>query len=217
MAFLTDILRFATIAQILFLLGLFRRDRGNQQNTVPILLFGLCIVGYLLADWPTMKHHPAIFLPLLTLPFLAPAAFWLFSKSIFDDGFQWRRSFVWILVAMAAVHYVVFFQIRQPFMPLPASIQMLLGWLLQLVSLAFIILGILEAAHNREADLILSRLQFRTVFIIATAALMAITVLSEVSLQDAPPPPMLNVAQKACIAGLTVFFSLQLLSFKPGF
>jgi hypothetical protein len=176
MSFLTDILRFAAIAQILLLLGLFRRDRGSQQGTIPILLFGLCIVGYLLVDWPPMKHQPAIFLPLLVLPFLAPAAFWLFSKSLFDDNYRWRRSFGWLLAAVAAVQYFGFIQIRQPFLPLPVSIQILLEWLLQLFSLTFILLGILEAARNREADLLLSRLQFRTVFIIATAGLMALTV-----------------------------------------
>lgn len=217
MTFLTDILRFAAIAQILLLLGLFRRDRGKQPGTIPILLFGLCIVGYLLADWSPMQQYQAIFLPLLVLPFLAPPAFWLFSKSLFDDSYQWRRSFGWLLAAVVLVKYFGFFQVRHPFLPLPESIQMLLGWVLQLVSLAFILLGILEAVRNRTADLVLSRLQFRTVYIIATAGLMLITLLSEVSLQDAPPPPILDVAQKAAIAGLTVFLSLRLLSFRPGF
>lgn len=217
MAFLTDILRFAAIAQILLLLGLFRRDRGSQQGTMPVLLFGLCIVGYLLVDWPPMKQNPAIFLPLLVLPFLAPAAFWLFSKSLFDDAYRWRRSLGWLLAGVVAVQYFGFSQIRQPFLPFAESVQLLLGWLLQLVSLTFILLGILEAARNREADLVQSRLQFRTAFIVATAGLMAITVLSEVSLRGAPPPLVLNVAQKASIAGLTVFFSWRLLSFRPGF
>lgn len=217
MTFLTDILRFTAIAQVLLLLALFRRDRGNQQGTIPILLFGLCIVGYLLADWSPMQQQPVIFLPLLVLPFLAPAAFWLFSKSLFDDSYRWRRSFGWLLAAVAAVKYFGCLQIRQLFFPLPGSLELLLGWLLQLISIAFILLGILEAARNRAADLVLSRLQFRTVFIVITAGLMALTVLSEVSLRGAPPPPLLNVAQKASILGLTVFFSLRLLSFRPGF
>lgn len=216
MALLTDILRFTAIAQTLLLLGLFRRDRGKQPSTIPILLFGLCIVGYLLADWSPMQQRPVIFLPLLVLPFLAPAAFWLFSKSLFDDSYQWRRSFGWLLAGVAAVKYFGCLQIRQLFLTLPESPQLLLGWLLQLISLAFILLGILEAARNREADLVQSRLQFRTVFIVVTAGLMALTVLSEVSLRGAPPPPILNVMQKASIAGLTVFFSWRLLSFRPG-
>ena len=215
MTYLTDILRFATIGQILLLLGLFWRNKGNQQNTIPIQLFGWCIVGYLLADWSPMKNYPAIFFPLLMLPFLAPVAFWLFSKSLFDDGYQWRRSFGWLLAAMAGIHYLAFFQ--QPYLPLQEGIQILFEWLIQLVSLTFIVLGILEAARNREADLVLSRLHFRTIFIITTAGLMAITVLSEVSLRGAAPPPILNAAQKAFIFGLAVFFSLRLLSLKKGF
>lgn len=216
MTFLADILRFAAIAQILLLLALFRRDRGNLPGTIPILLFGLCIAGYLLADWLPIQQQ-AIFLPLLVLPFLAPPAFWLFSKSLFDDKYQWRRSFGWLLAGVAAVKYLGCFPIRQMFLPLPESLELLLGWLLQLISISFILLGILEAARNRTADLVQSRLQFRTIFIVATAGLMALTVLSEVSLQGAPPPLLLNVAQKAAIAGLTIFFSLRLLAFRPGF
>ncbi len=217
MAFFTDILRFAAIAQILFLLGLFRRDMGNQQGTIPAQLFGLCVVGYLLADWSPVKQCPAILLPLLVLPFLAPATFWLFSKSLFDDGYRWRRRFGWLLAALATVHYLAFIQLRRPYLPLPEGLQLLLGWTLQLLSLSFIVLGILEAARNRQADLVLSRLQFRTVFIVVTAGLMALTVLSEVSLREEAPPPLLNVAQKTSIFGLAVFFSLRLLSFRPGF
>lgn len=217
MAFLTDILRFIAIVQILLLLGLLRRDRGNQSSTIPILLFGLCIVGYLLVDWSPMQLHPAVFLPLLVLPFLAPVAFWLFSKSFFDDAYQWRPSLVWLLAGVVLVQYFGFFQIRHTFLPLPDSMQLLLGWLLQLISLIFILMGILEAARNRAADLVQSRLQFRTIFIVATAGLMALTVLSEVSLRGMPPPPILNVAQKASIAGLTIFFSWRLLSFSRVF
>lgn len=214
---LTDILRFAAIGQILLLLGFFRRDRNNQQNTVPTQLFGLCIIGYLLADWPPMKEYPAIFMPLLVLPFLAPASFWLFSKSLFDDNYHWRRSFGWLFTALVGIHYFAFISFQKPNLPSQESDQILFEWLLQFVSLTFIVLGILEAAHNREADLVISRFHFRKVFIITTAGLMAITLLSELSLRGAPPPPMLNVAHKAFIFGLNVFFSLRLLSLKPGF
>lgn len=213
----TDILRFAAIGQLLLLLGLFRRDRNNQQNTIPSQLFGLCIIGYLLADWPPVKEYPAIFMPLLVLPFLAPATFWLFSKSLFDDNYQWRRLYGWLFTALVGMHYFAFIHFQEPNLPSKESIHILFEWLLQLVSLTFIVLGILEAAHNREADLVLSRLHFRKIFIIITAGLMAITLLSELSLRGAPPPPMLNVAQKAFIFGLNVFFSLRLLSLKPGF
>jgi AraC-like DNA-binding protein len=212
---LTDILRFAAIGHILLLLALFWRAKDQQQNTSPAQLFGWCIVGYLLADWPPSKDWPAFFFPLLLLPFLAPAAFWLFSKSVFDDSYRWRRSYGWVLAVMAVVHYFAFFQ--QLRFPLSEALQMLAEWLLQLVSLSFILLGIFEAIRNREADLVLSRLRFRTVFIITTAGLMAVTALSEVALRGAAPPPLLNVAQKFFILGLSFFFSLRLLSFKQGF
>ncbi len=215
MTYATDILRFTAIGHILLLLTLFLRDKNNTQNTIPAQFFGWCVVGYLLADWLPMKFYPAIFYPLLLLPFLAPAAFWLFSKSVFDDRYKWRISYGWLLAAIAGVHYVAFFQ--PLYFPLPDGIQILTELLLQLVSLTFILLSILEAVRNREDDLVLTRLHFRSTFIIITAGLMALTALSEVSLRGASPPPILDVAQKAFIFGLTIFFSLRLLWLKQGF
>ncbi|MCE7924688.1 MAG: hypothetical protein DYG98_16695 [Haliscomenobacteraceae bacterium CHB4] len=56
---LVDILRFAAIAQILLVLCLFWRDRRSWQGIDTGLMFGLCVVGYLLADWRPLRDFPA--------------------------------------------------------------------------------------------------------------------------------------------------------------
>ncbi len=217
MAFATDIFRFIALAQILLTLALFWKGRRNQKGTGICLFFGLSIAGYLLVDWPPLERNMAVRLPLLVLPFLAPAAFWLFSKLLFDDGFQWQRSWWWLLGGVAVVYYLVFFQNNFQILALPPSLKLLAGLSTQLIALTFILLGILEAARNRADDLVLSRLQFRTVFIIATALLMAVTALVEISLANAAPPPVLGVLQKAGIAVLAMFFAVNRLAFQPGF
>jgi AraC-like DNA-binding protein len=214
---LTDILRFIALSHLLVMLLLFRKERDMGTGKGICLFLGSCIAGYLLADWPPLVKYPLVYMPLLVLPFLAPAAFWLFSKWLFDDGFRWRQWWAWLLVSVVAVSYLLFFQNKFQVFVLPESLRLFFGLLSQLISLTFILLGIIEATRNREADLILSRLQFRTVFIIATALLMAVTALVEISLAGAKAPAELEVLQKAAIAGLIIFFSLNRLAFKRGF
>ena len=79
MPFFTDILRFATISQILLLVWLFWSERRGKKGMGICLFFGCTVAGYLLVDWQPLQRCSAVFYPLLVLPFLAPVAFWLFS------------------------------------------------------------------------------------------------------------------------------------------
>lgn len=164
-----------------------------------------------------MDQYPWVHTFLLVLPFSATVAFWLFSKLLFDDNFQWRHPWWWLLAGVLAVCFTSYFQRKLHFLPLPHSLNLLLGLTIQLISLTFILLGILEAARSRQDDLVLSRLQFRSIFIFVAALLMAVTALTEVSLDGKTAPPVLDLLQKAAIAGLTLFFTLNRLAFLPGF
>jgi AraC-like DNA-binding protein len=211
-----DVLRFIALSHILVILYLFWKQRRHSVATIAIF-FGLSVIGYLLADWTYLQKNPAIHVPILLFPFVVPTLFWLFSKTLFDDQFRWRHAYLQMLIAVILVHYLVYFQHQYHFIPLAKSIGLLLELLVQLLSLTFIMLGIFEAIHNKAADLIAARLQFRNVFVVVAASLMAITILSEVSLAGANPPLFLNLFQKIAITGLTLFFSLNLLTFKVGF
>ena len=211
-----DVLRFIALSHIVVILYLFWKQRRNTLAVVSIF-FGLCVIGYLLADWTYLQKFPAVHMPILLFPFAAPTLFWLFSKALFDDQFRWNNGLVRLLIAVILIHYLVYFQYKFNFIPQAESIDLLLGLLVQLLSLAFIMLGIFEAIHNKAADLISERLKFRNVFIVVAASLMAITVLSEVSLAGASPPVFLNLFQKIAITGLTLYFSLHLLKLKTGF
>ncbi|MDX2069482.1 MAG: helix-turn-helix domain-containing protein [Haliscomenobacter sp.] len=211
-----DVLRFIALSHVVVILYLFWKQRKKPTAAVSIF-FGLCVIGYLLADWAYLQQFPAIHVPILLFPFAVPTLFWLFSKALFDDQFRWHKGFAQLLIGVILIHYLVYFQHKYHFIPLAESIDLLLGLLVQLLSLAFIMLGIFEAIHNKAADLISERLQFRNVFVVVAASLMAITVLSEVSLAGASPPVFLNLFQKIAITGLTLFFSLNLLAFKAGF
>jgi len=211
-----DTLRFIALSHVLVILYLFWRQRRNPAALIAIC-FGLSVIGYLLADWAYLQKFPAIHVPILLFPFVVPTLFWLLSKTLFDDQFRWHSAYLQILIAVILLHYLVYFQHQYHFIPLGKSMNLLLELLVQLLSLTFIMLGIIEAIRNKAADLVSVRLQFRNVFVAVTASLMAITILSEVSLAGASPPLFLNLFQKIAITGLTLFFSLNLLVFKAGF
>lgn len=212
MQLFTDILRFATISQLLLLSIIFLKKDGFRQYAVPAGLFCLSVTGYLFVDWGQLP-------PVLQLLFLAPAfalpyCFWLFSKSVFDDNFRLAPWVWWVLVGLLALLFVNYYFRR--FVG-PEGIWFKLSEMLHHgQSMLFIILGIAEAARNREADLLQSRLQFRTIFIFLTALLMVATVLSELAF-PADAPAELSFIQKLVIAGLTFYFTANRLEFKSGF
>ena len=212
MQLFTDILRFATISQLLLLGFLLLKKGRSWQYFLPTTLFCLSVTGYLLVDWEQLPDE--LFLIFLGPAFALPYGFWLFSKSLFDDNFRFERWVWWMLLVLLTLLFINYaFRLR-------LSPESALAKLLQLLhhaqSLLFIILGIVEAARNRSADLLQTRLQFRPVFIVLTAMLMTATVLSETAFPD-DTPPVLEFLQKLVIAGLTFFFTAKHLEFKSGF
>ncbi|MFQ5447290.1 MAG: helix-turn-helix domain-containing protein [Saprospiraceae bacterium] len=212
MSDLTDILRFTAISQLLLLIFLMLKRGGPRQYLLPGVLFCVSATSYLLTDWGWL---PAILQTIFLVPAYAlPFSFWLFSKSLFDDGFKLKKWMGVVLLIVLAVLFTIYFAIR--YMEMPAtSVQMF--WLLHhSLSLAFIIPGIVEAASNRHADLVLARVKFRPAFILLTAVLMSATVLSKIAFANELPEAV-EFIQKLLIAALTFFFASRQLEFKPGF
>jgi len=212
----TDIFRFISVALLLLLLGVFGYARRHFRHTETAAVFAACLIGYLLADWPYLRETNLwVHIMVLILPFSAPAAFWLFSKSLFDDGYRWRPRYGWLLLVVGGVHYAVY--AANCYSVLPEVLRLVVGWLLHLLSLVFVGLGVFEALRNRDSDLVPWRIRFRTAYILMAASLMVLTLFSEISLRGNAPPPLLDFLQKFGIAGLAFFFALRLLVLRPGF
>jgi AraC-like DNA-binding protein len=215
---LADLFGYIAISHLIFMVMQlwFERKKLSKNVFVPTF-FALTIGGYLLVDAPFWQPFPAAHLAFHVLPFLAPTAFWLFSKWIFDDDFRWKNQWFALLAAVTVLFYAFFLQNKFGYFSPPPSIEMLCRLATQLVSLTFILLGILEALRNREADLVWSRFQFRKIFILAAAALMAMTALVEISLADQAPPATLQLLQRLAILALTFVFAGFSLSVRQGF
>jgi len=213
---ITDILRFSAVAILLLMaLILFPKCRTNK-NLIPGILLCWGLICYLLVDWAPMGDYQ-LFYYLLPGAFSVSYFFWLFSKSIFDDEFEYEKVFYIGLVAVIVVYYIIYLQNRFYLLGSAPALHLISGFLAQLISLVFVILAILEAFRGKASDLVEGRLKFRYVFIITAASVIIITLVVEISLKDMKPPPTLEFIQKLFIAGLAFFFSVKTLQLKHGF
>ncbi|MBL7797018.1 MAG: helix-turn-helix transcriptional regulator [Saprospiraceae bacterium] len=214
----TELFAYIALSHLLFMAGMLWWERSKIEKPVGVpIFFALSVGGYLMIDAPFWEAFPVLNLVFHVLPFLAPLAFWLFCKWIFDDHFRWQQWWWGLAAAVLALFYTVFLLEKFQWLAMPSGLRMIFGLLTQLVSLTFVFFGIAEALHNREADLVWSRFQFRKVFVVCTAVLMAMTALAEISLAGNPPPPALQLAQRVSIAALVLVFAAFSLSLRHGF
>ena len=194
---------------------LFPKCRTNK-NLIPGILLCWGLICYLLVDWAPMGDYQ-LFYYLLPGAFSVTYFFWLFSKSIFDDEFEYGSIHNMVLATVIAVYYIIYLQNRFYLLGSEPALHLVSGFLAQLISLVFVILAIVEAFRGKASDLVEGRLRFRYVFILIAATVIMVTLLVEISLKDLEPPPVLAFIQKLFIAALAFFFSVKTLQLKHGF
>ena len=187
-----------------------------KERFLPAVAFSMGAVGYLLVDWNPMDTYWGFYLLLIPAYWL-PFTFWLFSRSIFEDHFRLRPWMAWGLVMVVLLQFLFFLNHRYQLLGESDDVAPIIWMLPRAVSLLFVVLGIISSTRNREADLILARLQFRRVFLFLTAAIIVLTLISEIAFQEREAPIWLELIQKGVIAGLTFYFAYRQLTFTPSF
>lgn len=190
--------------------------RGRRSHLLPATAFACCSAGYLIVDWEPI-HASVIYYIFLVAAFGLPYVFWLFSRSIFDDGFRLRPWMIWLGGIVVMVQFFFFFLNNTSFWDIPRSVFKVIRILQYAISLCFVILGISAALIGREADLIHSRFKFRSSFVLLTAMLISLTLLAEIVFQEEEVPTWLELVQKLTFAGLTFYFAFRRLEVKPDF
>lgn len=167
-------------------------------------------------DWQPIHTSAAYYIFLVTA-FGLPYAFWLFSRSIFEDEFRLRPWMIWLAGVVIMIQFGLFFLNNFYRSELSQAAFKLIHIFKYAISLCFVILAISAALAGREADLINSRLKFRSSFILLTAVLIALTLLTELVFQEEEVPAWLELMQKLTFAGLTFYFAFRQLELKPNF
>ncbi len=208
-----EVLRIVAITQ-LFMLVVFFIKRGKPLTQVlPAAAFCLSVVAYLLVD-----RHPTnlIYLYIIMMPaFALPYFFWLFSKSIFDDKFQFRPWMLWLGLGMVtALVGTKVFTIHMDLADPRLRVQQIFH---HTTSIFFVMLAVAEALRNRAADLSERRLQFRSVFIALTAVIIVFNIISEIAFIEGKSPMEFALIHKLVIIVLTTIFAYRIIDFNPDY
>lgn len=210
---LNEILQIASVT-LLVLTGLIMARQLKQgQHILVGIGFALSIVSYLILETSFVKEsiiHPII----LTGSICVPVFFWLMSKAIFDDHFRITRDYGFWFALQITSHGIYYFGD-----PLPADQPwvVVVAILAQILSIGFVLAGLYTAMKTRQADLVDSRLRFRNLFMVITAALIGGTLIVETTSLAGKAEQILQILQRATMLGLSAFFLMNNFETRPGF
>ena len=214
MQILIDAIRFITLSQLALVIFLLWGIPKKRQYHWLTLFFGICLSAYLLTYWQPILDSKLVFYTILPLSVALPLSFWLFSKTLFDDNFKWNRRYtLWVLIAVA-IHTLLYLLNGNLWESIEGDWKNLAKLPPYLISMLFVLLGLLEGFKNYESDLILERLKLRAPFIIASAVVMFLTLASLMTLQHDNLPQIFELIQKLMIGGLVFYFSISQLQLK---
>ena len=136
-------------------------ERNSFRKHI-LLGFLMTLAGYLMAYWQPVHEHKPVFEIAFFLAISLPFAFWLLSKALFDDEFEWTSRF-WLLTFTVPILLNVLYRLNEFY---GASWYSNFRFLPYTISVFFIVLVIYEAVRSKDNDLVLSRLKNRNVFVV---------------------------------------------------
>jgi AraC-like DNA-binding protein len=213
---LIDILRFLTAGCVILIVIILLRSRASSHQKLPVTVFTICVLGYLLVDWDPLREYSAFYF-FLVLAISLPFAFWILSQSLFNDKFHMRRWLVLVWTGFILIQLTLFGITNEGLLGEQKDIIRAASISQHALPLLFVVLSIVQAARGRDADLIDARMRFRSTFILLTAGLIILTLLTEIAFQGVEVPKNLELSQKLFITGLAFFFASHRLTFRPGF
>lgn len=176
--------------------------------------FSLAVICYLILDTGFVREHRLLYLITVTGSISIPVIFFLLSKAIFEDHFRpsWSIAF-WFAIEIAA-HFWVYLSGS---ISIPRWAEQLSYMVSEIVSIGFLLAGIYTALRTGKADLIESRMKFRSVFVMVVGALIGVTLVVEAMPIVKESVDVLQVLQRLSILGLTLFFLVRNFEIRPGF
>lgn len=174
----------------------------------------VAVICYLILETPFIQSYRILFLIALTGSISVPVLFFLLTKAIFDDHFKSS----WAILGWFALEIVPHFCIYlRGVVSINDTLLQITNVVSEIVSLGFVLAGLYVAVKTRKADLVESRLRFRNIFILVTAAIIGITLIVESLPIARESVDILQIVQRTSIILLTLFFLLSNIEIKSGF
>jgi AraC-like DNA-binding protein len=211
---LNIVLQIACITLLALAGILLLRHAKTGLNTWTGISLVVAVICYLILETPFVHERKVLFLMAVTGAMSIPVIFFLLTKAIFNDHFKASGAIALWFALEIGVHYWVFLR---DLTSIPAWAQQLSYILSEVVSIGFVLGGIYTAIKTRKADLIESRMKFRNIFVMITAALIGITLIVESMPIVKESVDILQILQRSSILGLTLFFLVSNFEIKAGF
>jgi AraC-like DNA-binding protein len=200
---------------LLAVVGIFLvRYTRTTLNTWTGISLVAAVICYLILETPFVHERKILFLVAVTGSMNIPVIFFLLTKAIFDDHFKPSGVIaLWFAVEIGS-HFWVYLR---DLTSIPTWAEQLSYILSEVVSIGFVLGGIYTAIKTRKGDLIESRMKFRNIFVMITAALIGITLIVESMPIVKESVDILQILQRSSILGLTLFFLISNFELKAGF
>jgi AraC-like DNA-binding protein len=209
-----SILQVACVSILAMVCILFIKHSKAGLNSWTGIGFTLAIICYLIVDSPIVQNSKVLFSVVVTGAITIPVFFLLLTKAIFDDHFRPSSIItVWFFIQIVP-HLHIYLRDE---IAINEDIRQFLFIIAEITSIGFVLAGLYTAIKTRQGDLIESRLRFRNIFIIITAALIGITLIVESIPLEQGSTELLQILQRCSILGLTLFFVGSNLDIRPGF
>lgn len=212
MAMLDLLFRFAALGVLLVLCVHFAKERRGGWLGLFGALFAVSVAGYLAVSSPFIR--PALgwlFHPLVFAAVASPLLFYLFSRALFDDGFE---PAPWHGAALLVLELAVFLRIGGVAAPdEPPAIALFA--LDRLIGLGFTVAALVQALAGRMGDLIEGRRRFRLVFVGVLGAYVILVLSLEIAFSGGGGPLWLDVLNAGAILAISAVIALYILAIRP--
>lgn len=210
MLLLNDVLQVATATVLCLVCALLIRHLRYGQYTWVGVAFTLCIICYVIVESAFIQSSPLLRVLLSVGAISVPVLYWLMARAIFDDHLTIR----WTILVWPLLLCAIFFAGRLASL---SGIHPVTSTAGRFGSLVFVLLGVYTAVRTRHGDLVDSRIRFRNIFLLVTAALIGITLIVELMQVSGNGKVLLQIFQRTGILLLSVYFLLSTFTMRSGF
>jgi AraC-like DNA-binding protein len=192
---------------------LLAKHSRSGLNTWTGVGFTISIFCYVTIESAAVQSLPAVRIIASIGAICIPVQFWLLARAIFDDHFKFSSSLIIWLLAQLIPYFSFFANGLVPWSRFHELSNIVSG----LTSLGFVLAGLYTALMTRQGDLVDSRIRFRNIFLVGTAALIGVTLIVEAIPIERETIIVLQVFQRFAIFAITLYFLLSNFGIRSGF
>ncbi len=207
------IIQIATATLLALVCILLAQHSRRGLNTWTGVGFTLSIFCYIIVESDVVQSVLILRIIVAIGAISIPVLFWLLARAIFDDHFKFHSSLlIWFIVLL--IPHLNFFV--GDFIP-SSGFRQVSSIVARLTSLGFVLAGLYTALRTRQGDLVDSRIRFRNIFLLGTAALIGVTLIVELIPIERDTITVLQVFQRSAIFAITLYFLLSNFEIRSGF